>query len=174
MSVFSINHVRSWKHDVRGYGQRMGGNHFMSLFTLSPSYIELPVASPLSLTQACCIFFHHLIYLLHRVGDPVVLACYDWIRHEFRTWHTYSSLILHFPLWYLPLGHHFITIFWYHIPPLVIFVLCLFFHYCLLDIIRVSPWVVVFHTSLHGGLSRSSPVRLMGSGIGILFERLSR
>ena len=85
MPIFSIGHVRSRKHDVRGFGQRMGGHHFMSLFTLSPSHIELPVASPLSLTRARSLFFHHLIYLLHRVGDPVVLACYDWIRHEFRT-----------------------------------------------------------------------------------------
>ena len=59
--------------------------------------------------------------------------------------------------------------FLYHISPLVIFVLCFFFHYCLLDIIRVSPWVVVFHTSLHGGLSCSSPVRLKGSGSEMLF-----
>ena len=151
MPDFSIDHVRSWKHVVWGCGQRMGGHHFMSLFTLSPSHIELPVASPLSLTRAHSLFFHHLIYLLHRVGDPVVLACYVWIRHEFQTWHTYSSLILYSSLWYFPLGHHFITIFVYHISPLVIFVLCLFFHYCLLDIFRVSPWVVVFHTSLHGG-----------------------
>ena len=85
MPVFSIGHVRSRKHDVRGFGQRMGGHHFMSPFTLSSSHIELPVASPLSLTRAHSFFFHHLIYLLHRVGDPVVLACYDWIRHEFRT-----------------------------------------------------------------------------------------
>ena len=55
----------------------------LSLFTLSPSHIELPVASPLSLTRARSLFFHHLIYLLHRVGDLVVLACYDWICHEF-------------------------------------------------------------------------------------------
>ena len=85
MLVFSIGHVRSWKHDVRGCGHRMGGHHFRSFFTFSPSYIELPVASPLSLTRAHNLFFHHLIYLLHRVGDPVVLACYDWIRHEFQT-----------------------------------------------------------------------------------------
>ena len=45
--------------------------------------------------------------------------------------------------------------FWYHISPLVIFILCLFSHHCLLDIILVSLWVVVFHTSLHGGLSHS-------------------
>ena len=109
--VFSIDHVRSWKHDVWGCGQRMGGHHFMSLFTLSPSHIELPVASPLSLTRAHSLFFHHLIYLLRRVRDLVVLACYVWIRHEFQTWHTYSSLTLHSSLWYFPLGHHFITIF---------------------------------------------------------------
>ena len=133
--VFSIDHVRSWKHDVRGCGQMMSGHHFRSLFTLSPSHIELPVASPLSLTRARSLFFHHLIYLLHRIGDPVVFACYDWIRHEFQTWHTHSGLISHSSLWYLPLGHHFITIFWYHISPLVIFVLYLFFHHCLLDII---------------------------------------
>ena len=66
-----------------------------------------------------------------------------------------SFLDLH--LWYFPLGHHFITILWYHISPLVIFILCLFFHYCLLNIILVSPWVVVFHKSLHGGLSHPSP-----------------
>ena len=83
MPVFSIGHVRSREHDVRGFGQRMGGHHFMNLFTLLPSYIELPVASPLSLTRAHNLFFHHLIYLSHRVGDPVVLACYVWIRHEF-------------------------------------------------------------------------------------------
>ena len=83
MPVFSIGHVRSRKHNVRGFGQRMGGHHFMSLFTLSPSHIELPVAGLLSLTRAHSLFFHHLIYLLHRVGDPVVLACYVWIRHEF-------------------------------------------------------------------------------------------
>ena len=29
----------------------MGGHHFMSSFTLSPLHIELPVASPLSLTR---------------------------------------------------------------------------------------------------------------------------
>ena len=52
MPVFSINHVRSWKHDVRGCGQRMGGHHFMSLFTLSPLHIEIPIASPSSLTRA--------------------------------------------------------------------------------------------------------------------------
>ena len=96
MPVFSIDHVGSWKHDVRGFGQRMGGHHFMSLFTLSPSHIELPVASPSSLTRAHSLFFHHLVYLLHRVGDPIVFACYDWIRHEFQTWHTYSGLIPHF------------------------------------------------------------------------------
>ena len=103
MPVFSIGHVRSWKHDVRGCGHRMGGHHFKSLFTLSPSHIELPVASPLSLTRARSFFFHHLIYLLHRVGDLVMLTCYDWIRHEFQTWHTYSSLIFHSSLWYFPL-----------------------------------------------------------------------
>ena len=81
--VFSIDHVRSWKHDVRGCGHRMGGHHFRSQFTLSPLYIKLPVASLLSLTWARNLFFHHLIYLLHQVGDPVVLTCYDWIRHEF-------------------------------------------------------------------------------------------
>ena len=85
MPIFSIGHVRSRKHDVRGFGQRMGGHHFMSLFTLSLSHIKLPVASPLSLTRAHGLFFHHFIYLLHRVGDPVVLACYVWIRHEFQT-----------------------------------------------------------------------------------------
>ena len=52
MPVFSIGHVRSWKHDVRGFGQRMGGHHFRSLFTLSPSHIELSIASPLSLARA--------------------------------------------------------------------------------------------------------------------------
>ena len=52
MPVFSIGHVRSWKHDVRGCGQRMGGHHFMSLFTLPPSHIELSIASPLSLARA--------------------------------------------------------------------------------------------------------------------------
>ena len=153
MPIFSIGHVRSWKHDVRGCSQRMGGHHFM-IFTLSPSHIELPIASPLSLPQAHSLFFHHLIYLLHRVGDPVVFACYDWIRHEFQTWHTYSGLIPHSSLWHLLLGHHFITIFLYHISPLVVFILCLFFDHCLLDIILVSPWVVVSHTSLHGRLSR--------------------
>ena len=50
--VFSIGHVKSWKHDVRGYGQRIGGYHFMSLFILSPLHTELPIASPLSLTRA--------------------------------------------------------------------------------------------------------------------------
>ena len=135
----------------------MGHHHFRSLFTLSPSHIELLAASPLCLTRAHSLFFHHLIYLLRRVGDLVVLACYDWIHHEFQTWHTYSGLISHSSLWYFPLGHHFITIFRYHISPLVISILCLFFHHCLLDIILVSPWVVVSHTSLHGGLSRSFP-----------------
>ena len=153
MSVFSIGHVRSWKHDVRGFGQRMGGHHFMSLFTLSPSRIKLPVASPLSLTRAHNLFFHHLIYLLHRVRDPVVLACYVWIRHEFQTWHTYSGIIPYSSLWYCPLEHHFILIFLMsHITTCDIRSLS-FFHHCLLSIIRVSPWVVVFHTSLHGGLS---------------------
>ena len=109
--IFSIGRVRSWKHDVRCCGQRMGDHHFMSPFTHLPSHIELPVASPFSLTRAHSLFFHHHIYLLHRVGDPVVLACYDWRRHEFQTWHTYSSLIPHFSLWYFPLRHHFITIF---------------------------------------------------------------
>ena len=52
MPVFSIGHVRSRKHDVRGFGQMMDDHHFMSLFALSPSHIELPVASPLSLTGA--------------------------------------------------------------------------------------------------------------------------
>ena len=103
MPVFSIGCVRSWKHDVRGYGQRMGDHHFRNLFTLSPSHIELLVASPLCLTRAHNLFFHHLIYLLHRVGDPVVLACYDWIHHKFQTWHTYSGLIPHSSLWYFPL-----------------------------------------------------------------------
>ena len=56
MPVFSISHVRSWKHE-RGFGQRMGGHHFRSLFTLSPSHIELPVASPFSLARACNLFF---------------------------------------------------------------------------------------------------------------------
>ena len=157
MPVFSIDHVRSWKRDVRGFGQMMGGHHFMSLFTLSPSHIELPVASPLSLTRAHSLFFHHLIYLLHRVGDPVVLACYVRIRHEFQTWHTYSGIIPHSSLWYFSLGHHSITILRCHISPLVIFVLCFFFHHFLLDIIFVPPWVVVSHTSLHGGLSRFFP-----------------
>ena len=157
MPVFSIDHVRSWKHDVRGYGQRMGDHHFRSLFTLSPSHIELSIARPLSLTRARSFLFHPLIHLLHRVGDPVVLAFYDWICHEFQTWHTYSGLIYHSTSWYLPLGHHFITIFRYHISPLVIFILCLFFDHCLLDIILVSPWVVVSHTSLHRWLSRSFP-----------------
>ena len=77
MLVFSIGHVRSWKHDIRGCGHRMGGHHFKSLFTLSLSHIELPIASPLSLTRAHSLFFHHLIYLLHRVGDLTVLACFD-------------------------------------------------------------------------------------------------
>ena len=100
----------------------MGGHDFKSLFTLSPLHIELPVASPLSLTRVCSrLSFHYLIYLLHQVGDPVVLACYDWIRYEFQTWHTYSGIIPHSPLWYFPLGHHFITIFRYHISPIGIF-----------------------------------------------------
>ena len=85
MPVFSIDHVRSWKHDVWGYGQRMGDHHFRSLFTLSPSHIELSIARPLSLTRARSFLFHPLIHLLHRVGDPVVLAFYDWICHEFQT-----------------------------------------------------------------------------------------
>ena len=50
MLVFSIDHVRFREYDVRGSGQRMGDHHFMSLLTLSPLHIELPVASPLSLT----------------------------------------------------------------------------------------------------------------------------
>ena len=83
MLVFSIGHVRSWKHDVRDCGQMMDDHHFMSPFTLWPLHIELLVTSPLSLTRACSLFFHHFIYLLHRVGDPVVFACYDWIHHEF-------------------------------------------------------------------------------------------
>ena len=57
MPIFSIDHVRSWKHDVWGSGHRMGGHHFKSLFTLSPSHIELLVASPLSLTRAHSHFF---------------------------------------------------------------------------------------------------------------------
>ena len=77
MPVFSIGHVRSWKHDVRGFGHKMGGHHFRSLFTLSPSYIKLPITSPLSLTRAHSLFFHHFIYLLHQVRDPTVLACFD-------------------------------------------------------------------------------------------------
>ncbi|KAL6327381.1 hypothetical protein AAG906_019071 [Vitis piasezkii] len=40
-------------HDVRGCGQMMGGHHFMSLFTLSPSHIELPVRT------------HDIFYALH-------------------------------------------------------------------------------------------------------------
>ena len=52
MSVFSIDHVRFWKHDIWGCSLKMGGHHFMSPFTLSPLLIELPVASPLSLTRA--------------------------------------------------------------------------------------------------------------------------
>ena len=76
MLVFSIDHVRSWQHDVPGCGQMMGGHHFMNLFTLSPSHIELSVASPLSLTRAHSLFFHHLVYLLHRVRDPIVLTCF--------------------------------------------------------------------------------------------------
>ena len=71
------------KYDVRGCGQMMGDHHFRSLFTLSPLHIELPIVSPLSLTRARSPFFHHLIYLLHWVGDHIVLTCYDWIRHEF-------------------------------------------------------------------------------------------
>ena len=35
----------------------MGGHRFMSLFTLSPLHIELPIASPLSLTQILKFFF---------------------------------------------------------------------------------------------------------------------
>ena len=50
MPIFNIGHLRSWKHDVRGCGQMMGGHHFRSLFTISPSHIKSPVASPLSLT----------------------------------------------------------------------------------------------------------------------------
>ena len=157
MPVFSIGHMRSWKHNVQDCNHRMGGHHFRSLFTLLPSHIKLPIASMLSLIQAHSLFFHHLIYLLHRVGNPIVLACYDWICHEFQTWHTHSGLIPHSSLWYFPLGHHFITIFQYHISPLVIFALCLFSHHSLLDIILISPWVVVFHISLHGGLSHSFP-----------------
>ena len=52
ISVFSIGHVRSWKHDVRGFGQKMGGHHFHEPIYLSPSHIELPVASPLSIARA--------------------------------------------------------------------------------------------------------------------------
>ena len=65
-----------------------------------------------------------------------------------------SSLTLHYDIFHLTSSHHF---FWPHISPLLIFVLCLFFHHYLLDIILVSSWVVVFHTSLHGGLSHSFP-----------------
>ena len=174
MLVVSIDHVRSWKHDVRGCGQMMDDHHFMSLFTLSSLHIELLVVSPLSLTRARSPFFHHLIYLLHWVGDHIVLTCYDWIRHEFQTWHTYSDLIFHSSLWYFPLGHYFITIFRYHISPLMIFVLCLFFHHWLLDVILVSPWVVVLHTSLHGGLSHSShPFALRAVVQRSYFEKLS-
>ena len=35
----------------------MGDHRFMSLFTLSPLHIELPIASPLSLTQILKFFF---------------------------------------------------------------------------------------------------------------------
>ena len=52
---FHFYHVRSWECDVCGCGLRMGGHCFTSsftLFTLSPLHIELPVASPLSLTWA--------------------------------------------------------------------------------------------------------------------------
>ena len=38
-------------------------------------------------------------------------------------------------------SHHF---FRHHISSLVIFIICLFSHHCLLDIILVSPWVVFF------------------------------
>ena len=115
----------------------------MSPFTLSPLHVELPVASPLSLPRVHSLFFHHLIYLLHWVGD---LVCYDWIRHEFQTWHTYSGLIPHSSLWFFLFEIISSFFFRHHISPLVIFILCLFFHYCLLDIISVSPWVVIFFT----------------------------
>ena len=142
----------------------------MSSFTLSPSHIDLPVASPLSITRAHNLFFQHLIYLLHRVGDPIVLACYDWIRHEFQTWHTYSDIIPHSSLWYFPLGHHSITIFRYHIPSLMIFVLCLF-----LSLLLTRPYPCF---TLSGGFSHVTAWRIvtffpiihpMGSGSEMLF-----
>ena len=52
ISVFTVDHVITWEHDVWYYGYRMGGHRFMSLFTWSPLHIELSIASPLSLTRA--------------------------------------------------------------------------------------------------------------------------
>ena len=60
----------------------MGGHHFMNLFTLSPLHIELSFVNPLSLTRAHSLFFHHLVYLLHRVMDRIVLTCFDYMLHE--------------------------------------------------------------------------------------------
>ena len=81
------------------------------------------------------------------------------LRHQLGTNHlTYifkphlSPFIVIFST--LTSSHHF---FQYHLSPLIIFILCLFSNHCLIDIILVLPWVMVFHTSLHGGLSHSFP-----------------
>ena len=151
MPIYSIDHMRSWKHDVRGSDQKMGGHHFMSPFTLSLLHIELPVASPLSLTRVPSHFLSSP-HLPITPGWGLYSACMLWLDTSWVLDLTY--IFMSHPSLFsvifstLTSSHHF---FQHHISPLVIFVLCLFFHHCLLDIILVSPWVVVFHTLLHGG-----------------------
>ena len=79
----------------------------------------------------------------------------SWALNLIGTFESYPSLFIviffHFVIILITFSWH------HHISPLVIFTLCFFPHHCLLDTILVSPWVVVFHTSLHRVLSHSSP-----------------
>ena len=117
-----------------------------TLFTWSPSHIELPVAG----------HFLSLPHLPITSGWEPYSVCMLWLDMSWVLDLTYifgphiSLFILIFST--LTSSHYF---FRHPISPLVIFVLCFFSHHCLLDTILVSPRVVVFHTSLHGGLSHS-------------------
>ena len=153
MLVFSVNHVRFWEHDVRGCGQRMGGHHFMSLFTLLPSHIELHIN-----IIVFSVLSSHLPIIL---GWGPYSACMLWLdtlwvldlADIFRSYLLFFNAIS--PHW-----HHHYKFSLHHISTLVMFIFSSFssslltWHYLRFTLsggfftlprtIFASPWVVVF------------------------------
>ena len=105
------------------------------------------------------ITFSFITSFTYYTGLGTYSACMLWLGASWAlnlidTFKSYLSLFIVMFSTLTSAHHCFLTS---HITTYYIHHLSFFPHHCLLDTILVSPWVVVFHTSLYGRQSHPSP-----------------